>query len=400
MYKVYRILNTILTLPVKSPKIGGASCPSVWFHMASLGEINSAKRLIDKFLENGYFVFSTVFTESGYEKLREMYKGRRDFEVVRFPYDKASFIENVYKLKSIRALIIIETELWPNLITIGSEYSKLYLINARISDKNIRRIERLKGLFAELLDRFSIIFPQSTYQFKRFKEFGVPEHRLLYVGNTKIDSLEVDPRKLLARSEIGIPEEEFVVVFGSIRGREIPHIIETVRILMKEGIGIIIAPRHPVRVRLLEDKLSSLNIPFVKRTRSKYKKGHVFIVDTLGELMRFYYLSNVAFVGGTLEDYGGHNVLEPAIFAKPVLFGPFIRNVQDEAEGLVKAQGGIMVKDSSELTGVILDFYRNRRRAALVGENALKFVENLKKSSDKIFRIIQEDLNEKTRTLF
>ncbi len=400
MYKIYRFLNTLFTLPIRSPGIGGASRPSVWFHIASLGEINSARGLIDRFLENEYFVFATVFTGSGYERLKDMYKGVRNFEVVRFPYDKAGFIEKVYKLKSIRALIIVETELWPNLINVSAKYTNLYLVNARISDKNAARIKKFEVFFRGLLDKFSLIFPQSTYQLERFRKFGVPEERLFFVGNTKVDGLNIDPSKLLKRSEIGIPPDEFVVVFGSVRGREIPQIVDTIAVLLQNGIGVIVAPRHPIRVGLLEEKLTEKGIPFVRRTRSKYKKGQVFIVDTLGELKKFYYLASVAFVGGTLKDYGGHNVLEPAIFAKPVLFGPFIHNVKDEAEGILKAGGGILVRDPEELTSKILELHSDRRKSALMGENALRFVENLKKSSDRIFKLIMRDIGEGTGTLF
>ncbi len=400
MYPLYRTLSTLITLPVKSPKIGGASRPSVWFHMASLGEISSAKGLVDLFLDAGYLVFTTVFTASGYTKLREIYKGMKNFEVVRFPYDKPSFIRNVFRAKHVRALIIVETELWPNLVHIASMHSRLYLVNARISDKNLPRILKARGFFKELLEKFSIIFPQSSRQYERFLDFLDDEGKLVYIGNTKVDNLLVDDRTLLKRSDISIPEDEFVVIFGSIRGKEIPEIVKIVKPLVEKGMGVIIAPRHPVRVRLLEEQLSTYNIPYTKRTKSRYKEGKVFIVDTLGELKKFYYLSNICFVGGTLEDYGGHNVLEPAIFAKPVLFGPYVKNVEDEAKGLLKSGGGIQVENAKDLLYAIMDLYENRTKGAVIGENALRFVESLRKVSKKIYRVIMEDLDERTGTLF
>jgi len=400
MYRIYKVLNTIFTLPIKSPEVGGASRPSVWFHVASLGEINAAQGLIDKFLENGYLVFVTVFTSSGFERIKTLYKGTFSLESVRFPYDKISFIKNVFAKKHIRALIIVETELWPNLINIASNYTKLYLVNARLSDKNMKRIRGLKGFYRDLLSKFNLIFPMSTSQYNRFKAFGVEESKLGFVGNTKVDGLTIDASELIKREEIGIPENEFVVVFGSVRGREIPHIVSIIGPLTEMGIGIIIAPRHLSRVGLLEQKLKEYNIPYTKRTKSKYKKDKVYIVDTLGELKRFYYLANVVFVGGTLEDYGGHNVLEPAIFAKPVLFGPFVHNIMDEAMGLLRAGGGFGVKDSEELKNKILMLYKDRAQATLYGENALMFVENLKKISAKIYNRIMDNLNERENTLF
>ncbi len=355
---------------------------------------------MDLFIESGYFVFTTVFTESGYMKLRELYKGVKNFEVVRFPYDKPSFIENVFHVKHVRALIIVETELWPNLIHIGRKNTVLYLINARISDKNYGRIIKFKRFFGDLLNSFKLIFPQSTRQKKRFLEFVNDERKLIYIGNTKVDNLTVDNKTLLRREEIGIPEDEFLAVFGSIRGRELLDVVEIIPSLIEKGVGVIIAPRHPTRVKMLEDMLTERGIPYTRRTKSKYKKGMVFIVDTLGELKKFYYLGNVCFVGGTLKDYGGHNILEPAVFAKPVIFGPFVRNVEDEAEGLIKYGGGLMVKGKDMLLDTILELYENRPKAAFMGENALRFVESLRKVSRKIYKVIMEDLDEKTGTLF
>lgn len=400
MYPLYRVLSTILTFPFRAPRIGGASRPSVWFHLSSLGEISSAKGLMDLFIESQYFVFVTVFTEAGYHKLKEIYKAQKNFEVVRFPYDKPSFIENVFKAKRIRALIIIETELWPNLIHIGQRHAKLYLVNARISDKNYKRIVKFKKFFSELLNSFSIIFPQSTRQKKRLLEFVEDEKKLVYLGNTKVDNLQIDPGLLLSRRDIGIPEDEFVVVFGSVRGKELVEIVDIIGPLMEKGIGVIIAPRHPTRVKLLENLLNLRGIPYTKRTKSKYRRNKVFIVDTLGELKKFYYLGNVCFVGGTLKDYGGHNVLEPAIFAKPVIFGPYTKNVEDEASGLLRYDGGIKVEGKDELLETIVDLYQNREKAALIGENALRFVESLKKVSQKIYKLILEDLGERTGSLF
>jgi len=399
MYRIYKALSTIFTLPIKSPEVGGASRPSVWFHIASLGEINAAGGLIDKFLENGYLVFATVFTSSGYKRIKTLYKDNLSLEAVRFPYDKPSFIKKVFDKKHIRAVIIVETELWPNLINISSNYTKLYLINARLSDKNMKRMRGLKGFYRDLLSKFNLIFPMSTFQYNRFKALGVPEDKLSFVGNTKVDGLGIDPSELIKREEIGIPENEFVVVFGSVRGREIPHIVSITGPLMEMGIGIIIAPRHLSRVGLLEEKLKEYNIPYTKRTKSKYKKDKVYIVDTLGELKRFYYLANVVFVGGTLENYGGHNVLEPAIFAKPVLFGPFVHNIMDEAMGLKKAGGGFEVKDSEELKNRILMLYKERKQLVLSGQNALQFVQKLKEFSSKVYDRIKEDLDEEREYL-
>ncbi len=400
MYPLYRFLSALYTIFIKTPRIGGASRPTVWFHLSSLGEISSAKGLMDIFLDSGYFVFTTVFTDAGYSKLKELYKGQKNFEVVRFPYDKPSFIEDVFKVKHVRALIIIETELWPNLIHIGRRYARLYLVNARISDKNYERIIKFRSFFGDLLNSFNIIFPQSTHQKNRFLEFVNDERKLMYIGNSKVDNLSVNKKSLIKRHEIGIPDDEFVVVFGSVRGKELADIVNITEHLVKKEIGVIIAPRHPTRVKMLEDMLNERKIPYTKRTKSKYKKGKVFIVDTLGELRKFYYLGNVCFVGGTLKDYGGHNVLEPAVFAKPVIFGPFVRNVEDEARGLIRYGGGIMVNTDNELLKAILELYKNRPRAAFIGENALRFVESMRKVSKKIYKAIMEDLNEKTGTLF
>lgn len=399
MYKVYRTINSIITHFVKSPKIGGTSRPTVWFHLASLGEINSARALLDKFLKNGYFVFTTVFTNSGLMKLKELYEEGINFEVVRFPYDKPTFIEEVFKKKSVRALIIVETELWPNLITIASEHTNLYLVNARISDKNVKRLLKLRKFFGNLLLKFNLIFPVSTYQRERFKEFGVPDDKLVYFGNTKVDGLRVDTSKLIKRNEIDIPEDEFVVIFGSVRGGEIDSVVKISDALLKAGIGVMIAPRHLTKVGLLEEKLRERGIPYAKRRKEKYKKGRVYIIDTLGELKKFYFLSDVAFVGGTLEDYGGHNVLEPAVFGKPVLFGPYVDNIKDEAYGLLEAKGGFQVKNEEELKDKILELYKNRNMTLHTGKNALSFFEKLEKTSDNIYKRIIGDLNESKESI-
>ncbi len=388
---LYRVFSKVATLFIPAPVVKESKRKTVWFHMASIGEVTAASHLIKLFLNNGFSILATVFTKTGAQRLHNIFNS--SIEITRFPYDKPSFVKKVFERKNIRAVLIMETELWPNLIHIGAEKVPVFLVNARISDKNFKRICHFKKSVNSVLSDFRLVFPQSYKDADKFEYFGLNSEHLVYAGNTKIDTMLEDVMQA-ERNSYNIPNGQFTVTFGSIRTQEEAIVVGIIPNLLKNGLGVILAPRHLSRIPFIIQRMQRAGIPFVRYTRSKYVKGSVFLIDTIGKLKDFYSISDACFVGGTLGNYGGHNVLEPAMYAKPVIFGPSVSNIKAYAMGLIKGKGGLMVHSGQELSELLIKLAASKELTETYGSRARNYLDSLTGASSKIHGIIMQAIGD------
>ncbi|MEO0300477.1 MAG: glycosyltransferase N-terminal domain-containing protein [candidate division WOR-3 bacterium] len=379
----YKILS-FLSYPLGKNRIKDfrADKDSIWFHAASLGEVISIKPLIDYFKGKGISFFLTTMTESGKKLAEEDFKGN----VFLFPYDNPLFIKEI--LKKSKLIVFAESEFWPNtILEIRKNKKRIILVNGRISENSFRKWKVFKNFFKKILFCFDRFFVISSKEKKYLKYFGADNKKIFVSGNLKLLSIKREVLPLFDKPF------DFTITFASVRSGEFKGLVNFIEKVIKinEKIGFIIAVRHLSTLILLENILRVKNIKYVKFTENREKikeKKRVLILDTLGDLIRVYPVSDAVIVGGTFAPYGGHNLLEPAQFGVPVFFGPYTSNVKGMEEILLKERGGIKCKTFDELFEIFLKLVNDKKEIENLGRNAKRAFERARKITENGFNEI------------
>ena len=332
----------------------------IWVHGASVGEIRAAAPLIkavhQRYPQHALLV--TSFTAAGRNQAQALFGGRALIALL--PYD-LSFCVNRW-LKCTRPIlgIVMETEVWPNLFAACTRCGiPLLMVSARLSARALARYRRIRTLMLRALAQVTMIAAQTQGDADGFRQLGVAAERLQVSGNLKFDVQF--PEKLMADGQAlraKLFPVDTVIVAGSTRENEEASVLQAYQALLQKqpDCVLVLAPRHPERAAAVAELVKATG--FVCRRRSAgeatLKAGQVLVLDTLGELTRFYAAADVAFVGGSLVPMGGHNLLEPAALGLPVLAGPHLGNIADIAELLRAAGGLIMVSDAAALGQALL----------------------------------------------
>lgn len=377
---VYKTLS-LLSYPFARRRFEGFKIDkeAVWFHAASLGEVVSIKPVIDYFKKKSIPFFLTTMTDSGKKKAEEDFKGN----VFLFPYDNPFFIKEI--LKRAKLIVFAESEFWPNTIfEIKKNKKRIILVNGRISEKSFIKWKVFKNIFKKILLSFDKFFVISNKEKIYLKFFGVDEKKIFVSGNLKILSTIREVIPLFNKPY------DFTITFASVRSGEFKGLVNFIGKVFKtnQRVGFIIAVRHLSTLILLENMLKLKDIDYVKFTENGVKekdKKRILILDTLGDLVRVYPVSDIVVVGGTFAPYGGHNLLEPAQFAVPVLFGPYTSNVKGMEEILLKERGGMKCKNFDELYEIFLKLLRDKKGLESMSKNAKKAFEKARRFTENGF---------------
>jgi 3-deoxy-D-manno-octulosonic-acid transferase len=387
------------------PKLFPPKKYRIWLHAVSVGEINVARSII-KILLNSYpdidIVLSTT-TPRGYDLASTMNNPR-----LQCVYSPIDFIVSVrLALHAIQPdiLVMLETEIWPNWIYMTKALNiPVCIVNGRISQKSINGFQKFASLVRFILqkiDIFSMISPDNA---NRICQLGAQAQKVYVSGNAKFDLLEQTYRPRLPvqlKRLLSISTQHFVFVAGSTRTGEEEMVIDAYLALCKKvpGALCIIAPRHIERCPGIENMLEKTQLKYNRYSwckETKSRNAPVILVDTIGDLVGLYSIANVVFCGGSLVPQGGQNVLEPAVWGKPVLYGPYMDDFLWAKDVLEEAAGGIMVIDVEELTNQILQFATHKDRAIKTGQQARTAVLKLAGAAQKhVDLIIQALLEEK-----
>lgn len=384
-YLLWRCLRGATYLRNLSERFGGPSLlegdmeACIWFHAASVGEVQGLQPLIaalhDRFPRRP--VVLSTFTPAG--KALAQAAVPQAARIFLLPFDVPWAVRKVVRRLRPSALIVQETELWPNLFReLGQLRTPIVLVNGRLSPRSFRRYARIRPFMRRVLSNVTLVLAQTDSAAKRFQRLGVPSRKVLTVGNTNIDRAliqaeEPAPPHMMAPFLSG----RRVLVAGSTHEGEEAALLSGYRRLRERypDLCLILAPRHLERVESVARQVKACHLSVIRRSQyggESCAQADVVILDTLGELVACYRLCAVAFVGGSLAPIGGHNILEPVMFGKPLLFGPHMFHFPELAELLCNASGAIQVRDERDLAVQIEYLLANPEEAADMGQRALK----------------------------
>jgi 3-deoxy-D-manno-octulosonic-acid transferase len=367
--------------PIRSPNV------DVWIHAVSLGEVVAAKTLIEKLLTENQRVLVTTMTPTGSGQVLRQFGERVSHQYV--PYDFPWALRRFFMATKPRVGIIMETELWPNMIAEARLSGvALFLANARISDDAFKTYQHVKFFFKPFLAHFTCILAQSAHDGRRFCAVGAPNSKVRIMGNMKSDlQVSIDGFDILPVFKQAWGEARPVVIVGSTHEGEEKQIFSAFRALQQAvpDVVLLVAPRHPERFESVYQLACTHDFKTGRRSHknSITEATDVVVLDCLGELLGFYALSDYAFVGGSFVPVGGHNVLEPIALGVPVFCGMFMQNSKSLCEELLRSRAMQQVEDADAMVKSIGYLHENSNERAAQIERA---TEALKASQGSVAR--------------
>jgi 3-deoxy-D-manno-octulosonic-acid transferase len=387
------------------PRLVSAPAPDrsiIWLHAVSVGEVLAVSRLVKELesaLPNHVVVISTT-TRTGQALARERFGSNRVFYC---PLDLPWAVSAYLNALQPSLLILAETEFWPNLLHgCFSRGIPVAVVNARISNRSWPRYQKLRRLWRPLLSRLSRVLAQSPVDADRLLALGCNPDRLSVSGNLKFDvrvAQESEATRLLSSLAAGL---RFVVAGSTLEGEESVLIHEWPRLLATDPqLVLVLAPRHPERFGAVAAVLDKSSVLWTRRSSwtaesaaprfapRPLRPGEVVLLDTIGELASVYSLAAVAFVGGSLIPAGGHNPLEPAQFAVPIVMGPHYANFVAITESLL-SHDALRIAAKDDLASALIELLSNRAAAAAMGKRAREVFDAQAGATDRSVEAIRE----------
>ena len=350
-----------------------------WIHALSVGEVLSAEPLVKALAEKhgARSLIFTASTQTGFEMATRLIAPH--VRAVRhFPYDTLFSVNRALDVIKPRQVVIVETDVWPNfLYRLKKRRIPVYLVNARLSDRSFRGYKRAGLLMAPLLSVFDRICVQTDSDRRRFRALGIPGERLMTVGNIKFDQaparMSSVERKQYSET-FNLSADAPVWVAGSTHEGEEDMLSIAYRKVCAAGIHavLLVAPRDPDRADAVCQifNRSGYDAVTLAQMERQPAPSSVVVIDRIGMLRNLYALADAAFVGGSLVRAGGHNPLEPASVAKPILFGPHTDDFRWICQTLEKAGGAIRVRDADQLSANVIHLIVNQAECRRVGRCA------------------------------
>ena len=368
--------------------------PSIWVHAVSVGEIQAAAALVRALLElyPTQPVVLTTVTPTGAQRARELFV---DAVVHSYaPFDLAGAVRKFFDWSRPKLLIVLETELWPNLYhECGRRDVPLVLASARVSPKSVNRYRWMLSLFRQTLSHGIVIAAQSEADAKRFLALGADPQRTNVTGNIKFDfnlpaDIEIDGGKFRQSHAPDRP----VWIAASTHASEEEIVLAAHRQVLDAfpNALLLMVPRHPERFQTVTSLTVKQGFSAVRRSTEDdcTMDTEVFIGDSMGELPVFYAAADIAFVGGSLVQIGGHNLLEPAALGKPVLTGPYTYNAEDIARLLQDAGAARIVTDADELGEAVINLLGDAGERLRLGTLGRGVVDSNRGALDRLLTLI------------
>ncbi len=373
-----------------------ASAP-LWLHAVSVGEVNAASPLVNRLLQEhpGLRLVVTTITPTGSERVQALWG---DAVVhVYLPYDLPGAVDRFLAHFRPALALIVETELWPNLL-FGCRDRGIptHILNARLSARSLRGYRVLAPLIRRALQSVRLVAAQSKEDGKRFVRLGaIPEH-VVVTGNLKFDMAPADFDAFAADFNKARGRDGPVWIAASTHEDEELAIIDAHVALLKRHPDALMlwAPRHPERFRAVAQSARDAGLRVASRSEQAWpaSDSQVFVIDTLGELTRFYACAQVAFVGGSLQPIGGHNLLEPAATGTAILTGPHLHNFVDIAKRLREAEAMQVVENASDLASSLQALFADPAARTRMSANARRLLDQGRGALERTIALIEPAL--------
>ncbi len=366
--------------------------PIIWLHCVSVGETRAAEPLVKALLAQypQHQILITNTTPTGREANEQLFAD----SVLRvyLPYDLPFAVNNFLAHFQPKIGLLMETELWFNLIAACKQHKvPLLLLNARLSEKSARGYTKLGKLASEGIQSLSAVAAQTAGDFSRFQTLQA--NNISVAGNLKFDvkpPVDAVNKGLQLRKLLG--QKRIIFLAASTRKGEEKHILEAVKGL---DILTIIVPRHPQRFNDVESIIQNSGLTYQRRSNlvgAVDKNIQVILGDSMGELFTYYAGCDFTFVGGSLLEYGGQNLIEAASMGKPILIGPHTFNFADATENAIRAKAAIRVKNMAALRDRIQYLLHNAPKRVKMGEAALNFSEASTGATVRMMKLIAQYL--------
>lgn len=391
--------------------------PSIWVHAVSVGEVLQLQALLPELGRrfSGHEILLTTTTETGYDVAVTKYP---DVTCTFYPLDFTWAVNRALDRVRPDLIALVELELWPNFIAAAARRRiPLVLINGRISEKSFRGYRRIKPLMRWLLCQFRWLLVQTAEYGDRLRELGAPSDRVQVTGNIKFDRVQSDrqnPRTAALRREFGLRDEEVLFIAGSTQEPEESLAIEAYRELKPKfpGLRLMLVPRHKERFEEVAGLVQQSGFPLLRRTQTTAASSAamadnnssmppsiaaennrpILLLDTLGELGFAWGLADIAFVGGSLTQRGGQNMIEPAAYGAAVLFGPNTWNFKDIVAALLHHDAAQVVADGAGLTAALHHCLDDRTHRLAMGERARAFVADQHGATEATLKCLVETI--------
>lgn len=368
---------------------------SIWLHAVSVGEVVAAIPLV-KALQATYPDLSlvvTTTTPTGSQRLKQSFGN--SVHHFYLPYDLSFCIQRAINKIKPSCLIIMETELWPNLLAVCyKNHIPILIANARLSDDSFKRYKKIKFLLAKMLSYVSFVAAQSQMDADRFISLGLAANKLAVTGNLKFDVKISDQHREQGLSLKQSFAKRLVWVAASTHPGEEEEILKIFEHIIEHHPDclLILVPRHPDRFNAVAKIVEQHHLTYIRRSQNSEcsPETKVLLGDTMGELNIFYVAADLAFVGGSLVNIGGHNLLEPAAAGVAAITGPFFSNFKEITHKLEQAGGVVVVQNSDQLSEIVIALLNDTNRLKQMGQNALNVVKQNQGTVVKIVQLLKE----------
>ena len=372
---------------------------SIWVHAVSVGESIAAAPLIQELIRAypATPIVVTTMTPTGAERIQKLFN--KQVLQLYVPYDYPFIVKRFLRHINPKILILMETELWPNILYYSSQRKiPVMLANARLSNKSFSNYKKVPTFMRAVLNCINTVIAQSENDAKKFSALGLDPKKIFIGGNIKFDIKTPDdilqqtkqlrlawgsnrPIWIAASTHKG--EEEKILIAAKIVNKVLPESL------------LILVPRHQERFNEVFNLCRKQGFNTVRYSeKQKYSAStNVILGDVMGQLLLFYGASDIAFVGGSLIPWGGHNLLEPAVLAKPILSGQNLSAFLEISQLLINANALLTVKDENALAKNLIQLFKNKTLQEKLGVAALDVVEKHRGATKKILACIKNHLS-------
>ena len=371
----------------------GAS--TVWVHAVSVGEVKAVDSLLGGL--RGQFPQKRIVVSTTTATGRALAQQHSDLDrVIYFPLDLPGAVQR--SLDRIRPTLIVvaETEIWPNFMReCDRRKIPVFMVNGRISDQSFKQYRLARRWLGIVLRNYRILGMQSEMDADRIRSIGAPNDKVMVFGNLKYD-LSGSARELESTFKATLSRLQPLIVAASTAAEEEPLVLAAYRRLRETqpGLKLLIAPRLPERFAEVERMLQSSGSTYIRRSAltAQTEPPDILLLDTIGELTSVFEYATLVFMGGTLVPRGGHNLLEPALFSKPVVFGPHMENFRDMARTFLDARAAIQVADVDGLVRRMRTLLDSPAVAARMGQSARQLVDDNRGATSRFLNAVRAAL--------